>query len=78
MNDKDLLNMLRHAFLMGFNAGILATRKAARQISILDSNKCYEEGLDNKDECLQEIIDSYKKDGHCCYNDEHGTCGEGI
>jgi hypothetical protein len=76
MNDKDLLNMLRHAFCMGFNEGMLATRKAARQTSILDSNKCYEEGMENKDECLQEIMDSYHESGFCCYNDDHGSCGE--
>lgn len=63
MDDRDLINMLRHAYLMGAGSHV----KEA-----FESNK-EDEWVRERDEAIEDLISDYKEDGFICYNDDCGS-----
>ena len=66
LDERDLLNMLRHAYLMGFNAGGLCQMKDNTDESI-------DEAFNERDPSLKELISEFKEDGYMSYNDDPGS-----
>ena len=67
MDNRDLLNLMRHAYLIGWNAGMHSER-----------DKEYESCFDERDADLQSFIDDYHEQGAMGYNDDNGShvCSE--
>lgn len=67
MEDIDLLNMLRHAYLFGINDGVYATRKDHKRPDLhFDSEE-------ERDEALQSLIEDLKRQGGESYNQYCGS-----
>ena len=62
MDKRDLINLMRHAFLLGFNTGHLGDE--------IESDK--------RDRDLAEFIEDYDRDGYMDYDQDPGShnCSE--
>ena len=69
MDDRDLLNLLRHAFLQGFNDGLIYGRQQCE--SHPDPNE--EQIFAERDGPLLELIREYKESGFMTYNNDGGS-----
>jgi hypothetical protein len=63
MDIRDLKNLMRHAYLCGFNEGYLHPRPTT-------------EGPDSKEreELIQELVEEYQTEGHMGFNDYPCSC----
>lgn len=60
IDERDLMNMMRHAYLVGHNEGW----------SKNDIDNC----VDSRDEFLTSLIEDFKVEGHCGYNEYPCSC----
>lgn len=63
IDDRDLRNLMRHMFLIGWNCG--ATRRAAELGDFQE---------DEREQAITELIDDYKKEYHCGYGEFPCSC----
>ena len=61
IDERDVINLMRHAFLLGTNCG--------------GSVEKIEAGLEERDEYIKELIDDYKETGYMDYGCDLGSHG---
>jgi hypothetical protein len=77
MDKRDLLNLCRHAFLIGFNEGrgyeMYRENGIKHEIAVNAAFDC-------RDEDLNSFIEEYLKEGYMTYKDDMGsyTCNNGC
>lgn len=62
IDERDLKNLLRHAYLIGYNEG-----RPGKDIDDL---------VDSREEVITELIEDFKVEGHCGYNEYPCSCSE--
>ena len=63
INKRDLLNMLRHAYLMGANTGMFTKDTQSEDEFIVD-----------RESAIKELIESQKQNKRTCYNEYPCNC----
>ena len=85
---RDLLNILRHAYLSGFNEGVSRESRASRLLTsdkwlsnhlrmVKEYNKIMEAEFEHRDSDLLELITDWKAQSYMSYNDDIGSLEEG-
>ncbi len=81
---RDLLNLLRHAYLFGWNTGLQAEREGIKAFNqqpeifkkAKDYNQVLEDSIADRDADLQSLIEDWKAQGYESYNDDLGSLEE--